>query len=262
MPASSSVPLPLGFATNAAAELRLQSALLRVLAEQGPCPTLMNASPAASFTCAGRELRTAPGWWFAFSSDLDVVVVSPERVELQLTPTGDGVMGGKPFTWTLVKEGLRLVLYDDAEYPSSLFDVLTNRALSLCRDQLLTRMREEVESFSDRAFADADAAAPPFARPPAPADDGFSELQLRPASVSAAAAASAAIAIASETALAEAAAAADPAPPTFASFEEKLDWLRPRRASLSTEELRELINDADGDVQRAVALRPEFKGAI
>ena len=181
MPAASSVPLPLGFATNAAAELRLQSALLRVLAEQGPCPTLMNASPGASFTCAGRELRTAPGWWFAFSSDLDVVVVSPERVELQLTPTGDGVMGGKPFTWTLVKEGLRLVLYDDAEYPSSLFDVLTNRALSLCRDQLLTRMREEVESFSDRAFADADAAAPPFARPPAPADDGFSELQLRPA---------------------------------------------------------------------------------
>ena len=171
-------------------------------------------------------------------------------------------MGGKPLTRTLVKEGLRLVLYDDAEYPSSLFDVLTNRALSLCRDQLLTRMREEVESFSDRAFADADAAAPPFARPPAPADDGFSELQLRPASVSAAAAASAAIAIASETALAEAAAAADPAPPTFASFEEKLDWLRPRRASLSTEELRELINDADGDVQRAVALRPEFKGAI
>ena len=169
-------------------------------------------------------------------------------------------MGGKPFTRTLVKEGL-FVLYDDAEYLSSLFDVLTNRALGLCRDQLLTRMREEVESFSDRAFADADAAAPPLARPPAPADDGF-ELQLRPASVSAAAAASAAIAIASETALAEAAAAADAAPPTLASFEEKLDWLRPRRASLSTEELRELINDADGDVQRAVALRPEFKGAI
>ena len=34
------------------------------------------------------------------------------------------------------------------------------------------------------------------------------------------------------------------------------------KPDISQEELRELINDADGDVQRAVALRPEFKGAI
>ena len=123
----------------------LLQAVLQTLSDEGPNPTAFRASPSATYVCDGLPRRTAPGWWVAFGTALEVTSfvegADDELVELRFR--GD-VHRGEPFSWLLStttdETGVRrLLLEDRASYPDRLPSWLQYHAIGQCRDALLQR---------------------------------------------------------------------------------------------------------------------------
>ena len=131
---------------------RLEHALLRTFADQGPSPTAFGACPGAAFTCNGRAHRSAPGWWAIFSCDTTISCnetmtaggTRAEQAELRFVPSGAGVMDGVVWTWQLTSlrtaGQARLFVQDSAPYPNPMTNLLAYHALVISRDALSARV--------------------------------------------------------------------------------------------------------------------------
>ena len=147
----------------------LERALLRAFADVGPNLTALGACPSAPFVCNGDKHRAAAGWWILFACDVTVTCEMNVAVdgqvgdvaELRLVPSGEGVMEGLTWSWRLMlvrkmaigrRDEAALLMTDGAPYPEPMSNLVTYHSLSVCRDELCSRVARELNARCDAAF--------------------------------------------------------------------------------------------------------------